>query len=264
MARLLTLILILTFAVIGEPQNLKYCIQVAADKDFERVKTFYERIKDFPEARIENRDGVYLLRVGAEDDKKDLAVMLRRVKSYFPDAFVKKCEIRKDLVVFPKEKVVKPDTEKSQNTKKVKQEEAKPVQIVKIQKEAENISQLKSTIKDLKEEVEKLREEISRLKKNLKDAPRKDNTPTIKPADLEKFLFSVGIFTTGMFLLTWILILLIYRKVGHTNIQNTNLLNDLLRLVKILHLLGKGETVKMENGKIYIYDKKSESWREVE
>jgi len=84
------------------------------------------------------------------------------------------------------------------------------------------------------------------------------------PPDLDKFFFSVGLFVGGLFLFTWFLIMLLYRKVGSVSDKEAKLIDDLLSVIKVLNLLGKGHAVKMERGKLLVYDKKSEKWKEVE
>jgi len=64
MARILLLLTI--SALWAFSSEMRFCIQVAAERDLESLKTYFKRVKDFPEARIEKREGVYLLRVGAE------------------------------------------------------------------------------------------------------------------------------------------------------------------------------------------------------
>ncbi len=223
-------LLILFMLSISISSEEKYCIQVATYRSFELAKTDFERIKDFPGARIELRGDVYLLRVGAEERSRDLTLMLRKVRRFFPDAFVKKCEIDPSYVVYPEPK----DTEVTEEAS-VRESE-------------------------LKESIEELRKEISMLRMEVASARTENNdTP-----DFEKFLFSVGIFLGGMFLFTWFLIILVYRRIGSVSLHEAKLVNDLLSLIKVLSHLGKGHIVKMERGKIMVYDKEKDRWKEVE
>jgi len=236
--------------------ELRYCIQAATEKDFDTIKSYYRRVEEFPEARIEKRGNLYLLRVGAEEKRKNLMVMYRKVKNLFPDAYIKKCEIDEKYVVYPetekKEEVPAPDKEKPQPTEETKQ----------IEKNAE----IKPIVEELKDEIETLKEDIEEIKNILEE--RKANTQAVvraeDPAYFEKFLYSVGIFIGGLFFFTWILLILLYRKVGSVNLENANLLNDMFRLIKVLNLLGKGKVIKMEGGKLMVYDPKTDKWNEVE
>jgi len=108
----------------------------------------------------------------------------------------------------------------------------------------------------LREEVKALREEVAELRK--RNSPRSETVP------LDKFAYSAGILIGGLFLFTWFLILMVYRKVNQSNVENASLMSDVLRLIKILNLLSRGNVVKMENGKLMVYDRKSERWKEVD
>lgn len=241
MRGLLVSVLVLVSLVF--PSTQKYCIQVATHRSLDPAMEDFEKIKDFPEARIELREGVYLLRVGAEERARDLVLILRRVRRFFPDAFIKKCEINPAYVVHPKAEEtaeVQPEPQEVQEQEEESGAEPEP-------------QQEKEEVEELKKEVEKLREEISALK------PER-----VTPYEFEKFLFSVGLFVGGLFLFTWFLILLLYRKVGVVNVKEAELMNDLFNLIKVLNLLARGYTVKMENGKIMVYDKEKDRWKEVD
>jgi len=101
------------------------------------------------------------------------------------------------------------------------------------------------------------------LSPNLKLRKKPKKGSEENPAYFEKFLYSVGIFTGGLFLFTWLLLIALYRKIGASNVENANLLNDMFKLIKVLHLLNRGQIIKMENGKLLIYDRKNERWREI-
>ena len=233
---------VLIFVFLAFPSVQKYCIQVATHRSLDPALEDFEKIKDFPEARIELREGVYLLRAGAEERARDLVLILRRVRRFFPDAFIKKCEINPAYVVHPKVEKAEIGPE-PQDVQKEEEEE-----IVEPKPEPEN-----KEVEELKEEIKKLREEISALK-----------SERVVPYKFEKFLFSVGLFVGGLFLFTWFLIALLYRKVGVVNIKEAELMNDVFNLIKVLNLLARGYTVKMENGKIMVYDKDKDRWKEAE
>ncbi len=234
-------LLILTLLTVSlHAAQMKFCIQVAAEKDLERLKSYFDRVRDFPHARIEKRDGVYLLRVGAEEKRENLLLMFRKIKSRFRDAYIKKCEINPSYVVFP-------PAQPPRNGVKEEEEDA-PGHI-----EALDVEKV---ILPLRKEVESLRREISDLRENLPSAS--------EPLPLDKFALSAGLLVGGLFLFTWFLLLLIYRKVNSSNVENASLLNDVLKLIKILNLLSRGNIIKMENGRLMVYDKKNDRWREVD
>ncbi len=230
-------LLILTLLTLNlHAAQMKFCIQVAAEKDLERLKSYFDRVRDFPHARIEKRDGVYLLRVGAEEKRENLLLMFRKIKSRFRDAYIKKCELNPSYVVFPPAQPPRSE------------EEEAPGHI-----EALDVEEV---ILPLRKEVEALRREISDLRENLPSAS--------EPLPLDKFALSAGLLVGGLFLFTWFLLLLVYRKVNSSNVENASLLNDVLKLIKILNLLSRGNIIKMENGRLMVYDKKNDRWREVE
>jgi len=279
MTKLAIALLVLVSISLSAP--LKYCIQVAAEKRFEPIKASFKKVEDFPKARIEKRQNLYLLRVGAEDDKRNLYIMLRKIRKFFPDAFIKRCEIREDYVVYPKKEVVASATTKEQPPpkeeeppKKVSiepkpkaQEKTKPKVKVedkpkklkpKTRIEIKDDKEIKELLISIRNELSIIREELKKIKEN----PKKGSEEN--PAYFEKFLYSVGIFTGGLFLFTWLLLIALYRKIGASNVENANLLNDMFKLIKVLHLLNRGQIIKMENGKLLIYDRKNERWREVD
>lgn len=263
------------FALTAVAGELKYCIQVAADRDLNRIKNYYERVKELPQARIERREDLYLLRVGAEERRRDLRIMHRKVRNLFPDAYIKKCEIDDKYVVYPEPKGketegIKEDTTALGVTPDVKEEkvekEKSAVQKVEEVKRVKVAEGIKPDIEELKARIDSLKEDLEEIKEILRE--KKDKTPAVirgeDPAYFEKFLYSVGIFIGGLFLFTWILLILLYRKVGSTNFENTNLLNDMFKLIKVLNLLSKGKIVKMEGGKPIVYNPKEDRWNEVE
>ncbi len=269
------LILLLLVSAVSLGKEFKYCIQVAAEKNFALIKAHYQRVKDFPEARIEKRGGVYLLRIGAEKRSRDLRVMVRKVRRKFPDAYIKRCEINPAYVVYPAS-----EEKPTQETQEPKQEEDKPIQEQPEQKQTEEkpreeintsqINQLPPKVRDqLIEQMTKMEEKLEEIKERMKDMENREVSVSIKdkplvPVHFEKFLYSVAIFIGGMFLFTWILLAMIYRRVGANNMENAHLLNDLFRLIKLLNILRKGNMVKMENGKFLVYDKDTDKWKEVD
>lgn len=253
----------LLLITVSFPANLRYCIQVATDRNLEALKVSFQRVKDYPEARIENRENLYLLRVGAEDKKENLTVMLRNIRRYFPDAFIKKCEINESYVVYPQRSAIQKPPELTGQKDKEGLREISPQKQEPIKTGAETTEptqgkETKELLIAIKNELSLLRKEVGELSKNPQKATEES------PPYFEKFLYSVGIFTGGLFFFTWVLLILIYRKVGASNVENTNLLNDMFNLIKVLNLLNKGQIIKMENGKLFVYDRKSEKWREVD
>jgi hypothetical protein len=265
MIRIVIALIIFTGVSLSAP--LKYCIQVAAEKRFELIKASFQKVKDYPKARIERRGDLYLLRVGAEDRKQNLYLMLRKIRAYFPDAFIKKCEIKEDYVVFPITKKEEEVKEESKEEKKGKP--SKPQKTENERKEGKP-PQKDTTLtedREIKELLISIRNELSIIRseiKKLQSKKEKQKESEENPAYFEKFLYSVGIFTGGLFFFTWILLILLYRKVGASNVENANLLNDMFKLIKVLNLLSKGQIIKMENGKLFIYDRKNERWREAD
>ncbi len=234
------LLFFLLFSLIGpsSSQELKYCIQVAADKDFLRIKQYYEMVKELPYSRIEQRDSVFLLRVGAEDQKKNLVEIHKKIRRYFKDSYIKKCEISEEHVVYPRA-------------------EGKQIEPTKVH-EQEKPAGTDPEIKSLKEDVSYIKkrvEELSSLNKNLEGLDVFFRIAN--PKTLEKFLISIGILIGGLFLFTWILIIWIYRRVSISRSEET-------KLNRIITLLKSGKAVRLEDGKLLIYDEETEDWKEAE
>ncbi len=225
--------------------EMRFCVQVAAERDLERLKAYFHRVKDFPEARIEKRGDVFLLRVGAEEKREDLSLVYAKIRTMFRDAYIKKCEIDPAYVVFPEKSTPAPV-----QTAKTAPPAPSP--------DGKGVEELERTISSLREEIKELRKEIEKLGKE------KEQSSSPPPFPVEKFALSAGIFIGGLFLFTWFLLILVYRRIGSNNVENANLLNDVLKLIKILNLLSRGNVVKMENGRLMVYDRKNDRWREVE
>ncbi len=256
-------LLILIFINLIYGQELKYCIQVAADKELENLKKSYELIKDFPEARIEKREGLYLLRVGFENKPEDLSLMLRRVRKFFKDAYIKKCELNKELIVFPKKETKNTEIKEVSADKKSLNGEIKSLilKVEGIEKQLKNLSEEIKNINELKEDIKNLSESIKKFKSE--EASGKDEKNLIIKKENSPVIYILLGFTIILLLLNFIFIVLLNKKVKRSIIENEAVLTEMLKLVKILNLLSKGYIVKMENGKIYVYDRKKDRWKEV-
>ena len=221
---------------ISYPAELKFCIQVAADRNFERIREYFNKVSGLTDARVERRGQVYLLRVGASDKKSDLADILKKIKKDFRDAYIKKCEIDPSFVVLPA-----PATEKGREAPKEDQKDVEKREDL-VKEVALQIDEVKARLEDIGKKVDSL----STLNKNL------DGLDVFfriaNPSTLEKFLVSIGILIGGLFLFTWILILWVYRKVAHSS--------------RIVDLVSKGYEVKGEGEKILYRKNAEEDWKE--
>ena len=216
--------------------ELKFCIQVAAGRNFERIKEYYEKVSKLTDARVEKRGQVYLLRIGSSDKRADLREILKKVKRDFRDAYIKKCEIDPSHIVLPA-----PATEKDREAPKEDQKD--------VEKREELVKEVSLQIEEVKarlEEIGKKVDSLSTLNKNL------DGLDVFfriaNPSTLEKFLISIGILIGGLFLFTWILILWVYRRVAHSS--------------KVVDLVSKGYEVKGEGEKILYRKNAEEDWKE--
>ncbi len=218
------------------PSDMKFCIQVAADRNFERIQEYYNKVSSLTDARVEKRGQVFLLRVGASDKKSDLGDILKKVKRDFKDAYIKKCEIDPSYVVLPASTAEKDGDAPKE---KPKDEESREGLVKEV---ALQIDEVKAKLDDISKKVDSL----STLNKNL------DGLDVFfriaNPSTLEKFLVSIGILIGGLFLFTWILILWVYRKVAHSS--------------RIVDLVSKGYEVKGEGEKILYRKSAEEDWKE--
>jgi len=185
--RLIALLIGILIATTSFASSIKYCIQVATGKDLQSTRYSVQKIKDYPDARIEKRDGVYLLRVGASESKSELYQILKEIKKNFPDAFIKECEIEERYVVYPQ------------------REDGAPKRV-----EVAGDEEIKKMLVSIRKEISSIREEIEKNKNN----PKETSKPDVSFAPFEKFLYSIGLFIGSLFLFTWILIGLIYKKVA--------------------------------------------------
>ncbi|GAB6065673.1 hypothetical protein JCM9492_07650 [Aquifex pyrophilus] len=96
---LILILLLFTFAYSVD----KYCIQLSTLGNLEEAKREFEKVKDFPLARVEKIGRFYVLRVGLYEDKKKALHALREVRRIFPTAFVRKCKFNKERIVLIRE-----------------------------------------------------------------------------------------------------------------------------------------------------------------
>ncbi len=256
---LLVALLLMISLLTGWGAPLKYCVQVATDESLDRLKKLYTRVKDLPEARIEKRGKFFLLRVGAEERASDLRIILRQVRRFFPDAYIKKCEIRKDVVVWPPQGKTAVRTPKRTQTEEVSPPPVIPDTEV-LQRLEKKVTGLKDFLVDHHSKLAELTSEVNKLKEEVKEQ-RKSLEVRVQ---IDKFAYSFVAVTLGFFVITWILIALLYKKVSQNSVENANLLRDLVTALKVLNLLSKGYTVKIERGRIMVYDPDKDSWREAD
>ncbi len=243
---LLLLLIVYGYSLSGE---LSLCIQVAADRSFETLKSYYKRVKDFPEARIEKRGDIYLLRVGKENSRKNLQLMLRKIRRFFPDAFIKKCEIDPGIVVYPSKK-----KEVKENLTEKKEEDEDRLK-------DELIRAMESSFGRIESRIERIEGRVNSLSKSI--SAKENRSQSLDPSVLEKFLLSVGIFVGGLFLTTWILMLWIYKRINRKIKKDVEFAGEILNLLRVINLLSKGKTIKMEDGRLMFLDKEGK-WKEAE
>ena len=105
----------------------EHCIQVTGVNRFnpEHIKPEYiEIFENFDKARIDKRGRRLVLRVGAYPNASSAKRDLRRLKRYYRDAFIRRCDYDPATAVYP---VFEDKVEPVKQTKKVKE---KPVEFV--------------------------------------------------------------------------------------------------------------------------------------
>ena len=225
---LLIIILITIGLSFGE-----YCIQVAANTDFEVLKGYYEHVKKFEHARIEKKGNIYLLRVGATNVRSELQTILPFIKRKFPDAYIKICDINEKYVVFPK-----PTREATRTPKQVAY--------------ATN-----DDVKELKKVVEDIRRELKEIK------GKKGDSSLSLPQDWRNFLIvGIAIFAL-LFLFMLIMLILIFKNIRKANGDVMRVFLEMINALKILNLLNRGNIVRMENGKLMVWDEEERKWKVV-
>lgn len=104
-----------------------------------------------------------------------------------------------------------------------------------------------------------IEKKLDGLKKSLEDMKRNEGNYSVE----ELALAGAGL-VGALFLITWFFLLRLYRKVEISGLQNTSLLADIVKVTKVLTLLGKGYAVKIEEGKLMVFNKKEKRWEEAE
>ena len=268
------LILILSVSLYAQEQiPLKYCIQVATRETLEDAAKLFKRIEGMPQARIEKRGRYFVLRVGASEEIDPLKDLLKKIRVYFPDAYIKKCAIDPRVVV----SLPKPEEKKEQKP----QQPPKPQAEKKTQPavDPKALEALKIALQSLRQEYKLQQEKLEVLEKKLEEILKDIGELKVQVAEVnllpqgdnkessslgEKLLLVGGGAILGLFLLTWIFMFVLYRRIGTMNLKNTSFINELFKFIKVMNLLSKGLVVKMEKGKILVYDETTKRWKEVE
>ncbi|NPB06336.1 MAG: SPOR domain-containing protein [Aquificae bacterium] len=98
---MVALVLVLLTALVFAKEE-HYCIQLLSSKRPEELLKAYEKVKDYPYARVEKIGPYYTLRVGRWGEKEAARELLKELKRSFPDAFVRSCYYLPERVVLPK------------------------------------------------------------------------------------------------------------------------------------------------------------------
>lgn len=76
-----------------------WCIQVSTFRNLDGIRQDFEKLKSLHDARIENIEGIYSLRVGYYSTEGQAKGGLRTIRQQFPNAYVRKCAHEPDRVV---------------------------------------------------------------------------------------------------------------------------------------------------------------------
>ncbi len=236
--------LILLFLLFAGTVFAEYCIQVAANPDFDVVKGYYEHVKKFEKARIEKKGNVYLLRVGATNIRSDLQAILPFIKRRFPDAYIKICEINDEYVVYPRqdvnisESVISGDEPRTSNPVSYK----------------EDINQIKKNIEFIKDKIEKM---------GAKEGVLGMGSTADTDDFLRNFIIITGIIAFSLMLIMFILLVIILKNIKKSNGDVMRVFLEMINALKILNLLNNGYVLRMEGGKLLVWDEKERKWKEV-
>ncbi len=223
----------------------EYCIQVAANPNFEVIKKYYEHVKKFENARIEKKGNIYLLRVGATNIRSELQAILPFIKRKFPDAYIKICEINDKYVVYPKKEtdiIEKPGTVK---------EVTSNINFASYEKE---IAQIKETVNLIKEKIESMNLENSKEMQYVEISPSEF---------LKNFIIITGAVVFTLLFFMFVLLIIILRSIKKSNGDVMKVFLEMINALKILNLLNNGHVLKMEGGKLLVWDEKERKWKEV-
>lgn len=127
--KLLLIILITAFSSFAESYINIYSIQVISTKDIKKAKNVYKKISKYPYTRIEKIGSYYVVRVGNTRFTKELKPLLKEIKKFRKDSFIRIADIIPERIIlanfkFKKEKVKsmikekKPDNQEKIKTKK--------------------------------------------------------------------------------------------------------------------------------------------------
>ncbi len=83
-----------------------YCIQLQSAKNLDFLKNSFKNISAFEYARIEKIGKFYVTRVGESPNKKDLKSYLKKLKPFYENAFIRKCDYIPSRIVYPVKKKI--------------------------------------------------------------------------------------------------------------------------------------------------------------
>ena len=236
---LVLLVFLLSVVAFGE-----YCIQVAANPDFEVIKGYYDYVKKFEKARIEKKGNVYILRVGATNIRSELQAILPFIKRKFPDAYIKICEINEKYVVYPK-------TESSAYM------EASKIGMKSANENlgsSEDIMQIRKTVEYIKNKIDDL---------NGKETSVLNSGGGKVDKFLRNFILISGVIVLFFMFLTFILLIIVLKNIRKTNGDVMKVFLEMINALKILNLLNNGYVLKMDKGKLFFWDEQERKWKEV-
>lgn len=84
-----------------KPAKNLQCVQISTSKVLKFEIPKYEKLKELPLARIEKIGNFYLLRLGGYKEYSKAKELLDTVKKQFPDAFIRRCDIIPERIVYP-------------------------------------------------------------------------------------------------------------------------------------------------------------------
>jgi len=69
-----------------------YCVQVVSSNSKDSLLNEFEKLKSYPASRLEKIGRYYVIRVGQSRSSKSLKSLLEKIRTDYPNAFVRKCD----------------------------------------------------------------------------------------------------------------------------------------------------------------------------
>lgn len=101
------LLLFFTLLTLTYAKTVFYCVQLASDRELTSMKRLFNKVKVFPDVRVEKIGDFYVLRAGFFTSKESAIRLWKRARNTFGDSFVRTCDFVPERILIPSYKKIR-------------------------------------------------------------------------------------------------------------------------------------------------------------